>query len=560
MLSKLYIENIAVIERVSVDFTDGFSVLTGETGAGKSILIDAINLILGERASRELIRSGTPRAYVSAVFCALPERACAALAEYGVAPDENGELLIERELAQDGKSACRVAGRPTTAAVLRQIAHHLVNIHGQHDNQSLLQPERHLGFLDSFAHTEEELAAYRAVYQRAREVRAALRALTTGEREKEQRIDMLRYQIGEIDAAALVPGEEEALLSRQTLLRNAERIRAGAGAAYELLYGAEEERTAAECIALAEEELMGIARYAEDLEALAARASELKYAAADLAEELRSFLEGEDYSPEELAEIDDRLDLIRRLKKKYGATIDEILEYGETCRAELSDIELGDVRAEQLQAEFAELKQQLHDAGERLSEKRRRAAAEMERQVTGELASLDMSRVIFKAGFEFFLANGNITYTADGIDKVEFLISANPGEPPRPLSKIASGGELARIMLALKAVLADGDEVATLIFDEIDTGVSGSAADKIGRKLARLAEKKQVFCVTHLPQITAIASHHFLIRKQIADERTRTDVIALDMQGRIRELARMISGANITETALKNAEELLKNH
>ena len=557
MLTQLHIENVAVIERMTVGFGRGFSALTGETGAGKSILIDSIKLVLGERGTRDLIRAGAKSAYVSAIFEELSAPVLAQLAQRGVSPDENGALLIEREVALDGRGQARMNGRPTTVSLLREIAGYLINIHGQHDNAVLLQPESHIRFLDSFAENGVLLERYRALYRRAREIKRAIREISVDAEQRTARIDLLTYQVGEIEAAELRPGEEESLRERLALLKNGARIGRALGAAAEAL--ADDERGAAALLSGAESALRDCAGLSPELEALHGRLVELELEASDAAAEAVTLLDGLAFDETELERVSDRLETVLTLARKYGGSVSAALEYGERSRQELEQIDRSEERTDELRRELRSCLAELKEAAGALTESRKKAGALLEERIMQELSSLDMGRVRFHAGIEIFLANGEVRYTADGVDRVEFLIATNGGEEPKPLAKIASGGELSRIMLAMKTVLASEDEVDTLIFDEIDTGVSGRAAEKIGRKIRRISKEKQALCVTHLSQIAALAEHHYLIEKEEREGRSSTTVRELDFEGRKKELARIISGERITETALHAAEEMLKS-
>ncbi|MBC8535555.1 DNA repair protein RecN [Feifania hominis] len=556
MLTKLYIENIAIIETVTIDFEDGFSVLTGETGAGKSILIDAINMVLGERSSRELIRSGARSALVMAEFEHLPVAALHTLSEAGYAPDEEGKVLLSREMTADGKNTCRIGGRPASVAVLREVGGYLVNIHGQHDNQALLQPEQHIHFLDRYAGNAALLAQYGEAYRRAVSLEREIAKLTMDDQEKNRRIELLRYQLDEIAAADLKPGEEQELAEKQSLLANSQRIMEGAGAAYQLLAG-DEETTAQQLLGQASKALASIAGYAPKLSELSERTTELSVLAQDVAGELADFLAGAECDPGELDRIELRLDQIYRLKKKYGDSVEEILQYADTISAELDEITFSEEKLTKLKAQYESARGEMIRLAQELCESRRAAAKGLESAIAQELSYLDMPNVTFVVQQDMRYSGEAIDYAPLGCDKIEFLISSNLGQQARPLAKIASGGELSRTMLALKSILAKGDDTSTLIFDEIDTGVSGRAAEKIGRKLRAIAADKQVICVTHLSQIAALADHQYLIEKTSDQTSTHTDVRHLDRDGRVRELARLISGATITELALRNAQEML---
>lgn len=554
MLSLLHIENIAVIQTADISFDRGFNVLTGETGAGKSIVIDAIGAVLGERTSRDLIRTGAKSARVSAVFCALPPLAW--FAESGIQPDENGELLLEREIQADGKNICRAGGRLITVSQLKNLGRQLLNIHGQHDGQQLLDERCHLDYLDRFGGTEQALARFSEQYEHMQNCRSALRGLQMDESEKARRIDTLTYQIGELERADLREGEEETLTARRTLLRNAGRLMEAVDEAWLALTGGEDSEGAVTLIEGAARALSSAAGLSEEISQAADQLSELHFAADDAVERIRDLRDGFDFSPEALDEVESRLDVIYRLKKKYGNTVSDMLAYLEHCKAELDDIEFSADRAEKLEQELEQARADAKTAGMELSQQRKAAAERLAQRVQSELAQLDMPKVRFQVAFE--PKDGPEGMDATGLDEVRFLMSANLGEDLKPIQKIASGGELARIMLALKNVLAENDDVTTLVFDEVDTGVSGRAAQKVAEKLYQVARSKQVLCVTHLPQLAAMGDVHFSVEKREADGRTYTAVERLDEARRREELARLTGGASITPTMLEGAGELLK--
>ncbi len=548
MLSLLHIENIAVIERAEIRFDGGFNVLTGETGAGKSIVIDAISAILGERTYRDVIRTGAGKAFVSAVFTRIPPLPW--FAENQVDFDSQ-ELLVQREIFADGKNVCRVNGRPVTVALLKKLGGQLVNIHGQHDSQQLFDEANHLVYLDLFAQNRAELAEYSERYERMAQVQREIQRLSMDESEKLRRVESLQYQIEEIERADLKPGEDQALEDRRKTLQNAEKLVDGLAKAVSALYGDEDQEGAAGLIGEAEHALSRVTRYDGGLAALHERISELVYGVQDAAEELRDRMDDLSYSGEELEQIESRLDVIHRLRRKYGGDVEEILRYLDRARAELEEIEFASDRIEQLNLQLKDLKRQAESAGARLRETRVKAAKALEARLTEELTALDMPKAQFVCQFEAQPMAPN------GMDAVRFLMTANVGEALKPMSKVASGGELARIMLAIKNVLAEQDQVGTLIFDEVDAGVSGRAAQKVAEKLRSVARSKQVLCVTHLPQIAAAANVHLLIAKTERGGRTYTHVTPLDRESRKWEIARIIGGAEITETTLKSAEEML---
>ncbi len=547
MLSLLHIENIAVIERSDISFEKGFNVLTGETGAGKSIVIDAISAILGERAYRDMIRTGAEKASVRGVFSQVPEYPW--FAENGVPYDP--EVLIQREIYLDGRNVCRVNGAPVTVSILRRLGAQLIDIHGQHDSASLFDEGNHLLFLDAFGEHGGLLDAYGAHFARVESLRREISRLQMDEGEKLRRMEMLRYQIAEIEKADPREGEDEALEERRQLLQNAEKLSQGLHTALECLYGGEDNDGAAALLSQAQRELTRLSRYTEAYSGLSERLTDLSYQLQDASEELRSSCGELSDSPEELDQIEARLDVLYKLRRKYGATCADMLAYLEAARQELSEIEFADDHLERLKAQLQAAEKAAWDAALALRSARQAAAQSMSEAILSELSQLDMPRVQFSCAFS------ELELTASGADGVAFYMSANAGEALKPMNKVASGGELARIMLAMKNVLAEKDQVGTLIFDEVDTGVSGRAAQKVAQKLRSVARNKQVLCVTHLPQLAAMAQVHLLISKEERDGRTYTTVSPLDLEGRKRELARIIGGANITETTLKSAEEML---
>ena len=548
MLSLLHIENIAVIECADISFDRGFNVLTGETGAGKSIVIDAISAILGERAYRDMIRTGTERASVRAVFTEVPEFSW--FSENGVEYDP--ETVISREIHLDGKNICRVNGTLVNVSCLHKLGIQLINIHGQHDSAALFDEENHLAFLDAFADNGKLRASYGERYEAVARLRREISALTMDEGEKLRRMENLKYQIAEIEKAELEPGEDDRLEERRKVLQNAEKLSNGMETAVECLYGGEDSDGASGLLAQAEYALARLSRFSDSFAALHDRVSDLMYQVQDAAEEVRDARDSLSYSADELERIESRLDVIHKLRRKYGTTCEDILEYLDKAKKELDEIEFADDKLERLKRNLKKAEKEAWDAALALRENRQQAADTMSKRILSELAQLDMPRVQFACRFT------ETELAANGADAVAFYMSANAGEALKPLSRVASGGELARIMLAMKNVLAEKDQVATLIFDEVDTGVSGRAAQKVAEKLRSVAVHKQVLCVTHLPQLAALANTHLLIAKSERDGRTYTSVTPLDLEGRKRELARIIGGANITETTLKSAEEMLR--
>ena len=547
MLSLLHIENIAVIERSDISFDGGFVVLTGETGAGKSIVIDAISAILGERAYRDMIRTGAQKASVRAVFTDVPRLAW--FEENGVEYDS--EVVIQREIYLDGKNVCRVNGSLVTVSILRKLGIQLINIHGQHDSASLLDEANHLGFLDAFADNDDILTAYTEKYETVSKLRREIDRMTMDEDEKARRMDTLRYQIAEIEKAELEAGEDDVLEDRRKLLQNAEKLSDGMDAAVECLYGGDETDGAASLLAQADRELARLERYTDAFSAIHERVADLMYQVQDAAEEVRDARDGLNYSADELEQIESRLDVIHRLRRKYGASCEDILAYLENAKAELDAIEFADDHLERLKNKLNQAEGEAFDAALQLRKNRKAAAKVLSERILTELTQLDMPRVQFECQF------AEQEMAANGADQVVFYMSANAGEALKSMSKVASGGELARIMLAMKNVLAEKDQVQTLIFDEVDTGVSGRAAQKVAEKLKSVAAHKQVLCVTHLPQLAALAHTHLLIAKEERSGRTFTTVTPLDIEGRKRELARIIGGTNITQTTLDSAAEML---
>ena len=553
MLSLLHIENIAVISSADISFDRGFNVLTGETGAGKSIVIDAIGAIIGARTSRDLIRTGAKSARVKAVFSDLPSLEW--FESQDIHPDENGELLLERTIQSDGKNQCRVNGQPVLVTQLRELGCQLLNIHGQHDGQQLLDESCHLGYLDSFGGLSKPLGAYGAAYGAVQETRKAIQSLQMGEAEKARRIDTLEYQIQELERAALEPGEEEALSGRRELLRNAEKLTRAIDEAWAALSGDDEQPGAVTLLMNAGDSLALGGRHSEELDQLARQVSQLRFAADDLAEQVRDLRDGMEFYPGELDELEGRLDVIYRLKKKYGSSVEEMLDYLERCRRELDEIQFSEDRIRKLEEQLAQQLARATELGRMLSGLRHETAEAMSLRIQSELTQLDMPKVRFQV--EFSPIESEDGMDATGMEKVRFLMSANVGEGLKPIDRIASGGELARIMLALKNVLAENDRVTTMVFDEVDTGVSGRAAQKVAEKLVQVARNRQVLCVTHLPQIAAMGDVHFSVEKGEADGRTYTAVEELDMERRKREIARLTSGDQITEAALMGAGEML---
>ncbi len=550
MLAQLFINNIAVIERASIDLEKGFTVLTGETGAGKSIIIDAIHAVLGERTSKELVRTGTQSASVSALFTGLDEDILRLLDQLSIPREEDGSLLVQRDIRQEGRSSCKLNGAPATVSMLKQVGPRLVTIHGQHESYELLSPEVHMVYLDSFAGLESLLAEYQAAYHTLRETQRKLEALQTDEGEKARLSDLLHYQIDEIQSANVRVGEREELEAQREVIRNSEKIAGTLELLRGLLSGDEDSEGLLTGVEQASVEAERVASYLPELEEAAQKLREAGYLLEDVDAMLRGV--GVDFDPALQEAIEERLDLLYKLGLKYGSSEEKILEFLEDCRSRLHQIEFSDEERERLEAQYEEEKHKAISLAKELSRRRQAASAQFIRQVREELAFLNMPGIQFETEIQ------RVPLYAMGCDKLQFLVSANKGEPPKPMSKIASGGELSRIMLAIKTVLSGKDKVQTLIFDEVDTGISGAAANKVGKKLKQVSQNRQVLCITHLAQIAALADHHLLIEKHVEGERTFTQVQELDFEGRKREVARIIGGDQVTDLQLEMAEEMLK--
>lgn len=552
MLSLLHIENIAIIESADIRFDRGFNVLTGETGAGKSIVIDAIGAVLGERTSRELIRTGAKSALVTAVFSG--GECVPWLAENGFPTAD--ELHLQREILSDGRNACRVNGRPLTVAQLRELGRQLLNIHGQHDGQQLLDPASHLGYLDSFGKTASCLEDYRQAYDEVAALRRQIKSMEMDEAERSRRVDTLQYQIRELERANLKAGEDEELDERKKLLRGAGKLMDAIQEAQQALSGGDDTSGACDLIADAEGAVRSVGRISSQMEELGEKLSALRFAADDAVETLRDLSRDFDFSPDELDRVEGRLDVIYRLKKKYGSTVAEMLNYLGQCREELDRIQDADDTIIRLQEKLDKIRKEAVRRGELLSEARKAAADTLRIRVQEELRQLDMPKVQFQS--QFLPLEGEDSLGPDGMEQIQFLMSANVGEAMKPIQKVASGGELARIMLALKNVLAEDDGIGSLVFDEVDTGVSGRAAQKVAEKMADVARHKQVLCVTHLPQIAAMADTHFAVSKGERGGRTYTQVDRLEQGGRETELARLMGGSSVTSAMMGSARELLE--
>lgn len=549
MLSQLFIKNVAVIESASIDFENGFNVFTGETGAGKSILIDSINAVLGGRTSRDLVRTGEGKAVVSAVFTDISKETEKVLEKLGY--DIEDELLISREISAEGKSICKVNMRPATAGVLKQLSSVLIDVHGQHDSAVLQNPELHIGYIDSFGNTESELSEYRESFKKLKSVDREIKKIISDDSDKTARIDMLKFQIGEIEAAAIEEGEEEELLSLSKRIKSAENIMGLISETVGALDGNGESEGALDGLSTAIENCARLAEFFPQYEGLSEKFKEMYYEFEEFANDVKDNADELDFDPALQNRTERRLDQIFRLKRKYGGSVEEMFKYYNKATEELENIEFSEERLEKLQKEREQLFGETAKLADILTKKRSAAAEAFERAVSEELSYLNMPNVRFKVNFE------ETDFTESGKDNLEFYIATNAGEPLKPLTKIASGGELSRIMLSIKNVLADNDNVDTLIFDEVDTGISGSAAQKVGQKLKQVSKGRQIICVTHLAQVAAYADNHLLISKNTEGGRTFTSVESLEKEGRVNELAR-IMGGTMTEALKKSAEELLE--
>lgn len=551
MLSQLYINNIAVIQKATIELTDGLNVFTGETGAGKTILINAINAVLGGRTPKDLIRHGESKAVVSAVFTDLSDAHIQALSELGLQPEEDGSLLITREISADSKTVCRINGQPATVSMLKAAASRLIDIHGQHDNQQLTAPERHIGFIDSFGKLEEALCKYTQLYSSLKALEHEEQGLQMSEADKAARIELLEYQIDEISKATLQPGEEEELTARRKLIRNSEKLTALLADAIACFDGEDREAGLLELLDGAVDDVRGIGEYIPETSDIFESMENMSYELADFRDRLVEALSRMEYDPRELEHIEARLDVLYRVKRKYGGTVEAALLHLEQAQEELDGIVLLDERRERLAREREKALAAAQKEAAALSAQRAKAAELFTKRVSEELSFLDMPAV------RFTVRHDQVKLRENGMDEMELLISTNPGEPPKPISKIASGGELSRIMLAIKNVWADIDDIPTSIFDEIDTGVSGRAAQKIGQKLRQAAGKRQILCVTHLAQVAAFGENHLLIEKSVCEGKTFTEIRPLSKDERVDEIARIMSGEEITQAARKNAQELL---
>ena len=549
MLSSLQIENVAVIQKAEVHFQPGLNVLTGETGAGKSILIDSINAILGNRTSKDLVRTGAAKAVIRAAFEQVPDAVLDSLEKAGY--ERSDALMLSREITAEGKSSCRINGMPATAAVLRELCGGLININGQHDSVGLLNPARHLGILDDYAQNGVQFQEYYALYRELVRIKRELDAMITDEAEKQRRIDLLSYQVQEIENAALTAGEEQTLESRRRVLANASTIRDRIAQCYALLSGGDEAAGAVDLLGEASNAASDAAQLDEALSGAAGQLTDLYYTAKDVAADLVGRLDAYETNDAELDEIEQRLDLLYKLKRKYGDTVEDVIAFGQKAREELQNIQTSQERYDHLQAEKRRLYAQAREKAEVLTQTRLRAFEELNKRISGTLDFLNMP------GVRMTLRHTRGPLASHGQDGIEFYISTNPGEAPKPLAKIASGGELSRITLAIKNAMADKDAVPTVIYDEIDSGVSGKAASRIGEVLRQSAQGHQILCITHTAQIAALADCHLLIQKNVENDRTYTEIHPLDTEGRVEALARLISGDHVTELSRANAREML---
>ena len=553
MLQNLKIENVAIIESADIYFDNGFNIMTGETGAGKSIIIDSINAVLGERTSRELVRTGTQKASVTAVFKLSNNKVDLLLDELGVDSEDDGTLIIHRSITADGKNSCRINGTPVTVGMLKSLGRELINIHGQHDSQRLLDSESHCGFIDEMADNEELLNEYKSNYFNLCDIRREIASIVTDDEAKARNLELLSYQISEIENAQLAPGEMDELRSTKLFYRNIEKILAAVNEAHIFICGGDEVAGALQEVKMAANRLDDVSEFSASVSENAQLLHDISYQLEDMENRLRNSLDELEYDPEYISQVEARLDYLNKLSRKYGSTEEEMLAFCERCKKEREAIELSDEKISELNRKEAELTKTVKDIAQKLTESRINIGDSFAAAVKAELAFLDMPNVIFMVDRKAVVLNEN------GADEIEFLISPNVGENPKPLAKIASGGELSRIMLAIKNVLSDKDGIGTLIFDEIDTGVSGRAAIKLGKKLKEVSSGRQVICVTHLAQIAAQADHHFSISKSTVNDKTYTSVNHLDREGRKLELARIIGGETVTQTQLDMAEEMLTN-
>ena len=550
MLSQLYIENIAVIEKATIEFHQGLNILTGETGAGKSIIIDSMHGILGERTSKDMVRNGAESAFVSGLFTDLTDQAISKLRELGFEPEEDASVLVQRTIQAEGKSTCRINGRPATVSALKELGKTLMNIHGQHESYHLLSPELHIHYIDKSGDLNTLVREYRSVYQELKQIQSEIGAHATDEAEKLRRIDLLTYQIEELEQANLRENEKEELMERKTTMMHAEKIASAITAAKAALDGDESFDGVLSTLTAITASLQDSEQYLPALNPIIQKLHELSYGLEDVSEALREQESQIEFDASELLEIETRLDLLYRLSIKYGQTTEEILAFLEKCRQELDQINHSEETLIQLNETYEILKEKAIQLAKKLSDKRKKTAEQFTKKVKHELQFLNMP------GIEFQVEQERVPLNSNGCDKIQFLISVNPGEPAKPIAKIASGGELSRIMLAIQTVLSAHDDLDTMIFDEVDTGISGSAAQKVGLKLHEVSKHAQVICITHLAQIACLADYHLLIQKQVTENKTYTQVIPLNQDGQTKEIARMIGGEAITPLLLQNAQEM----
>ncbi len=551
VLSQLYIENVAVIEKATIEFHKGFNILTGETGAGKSIIIDSMHGILGERTSKDMIRNGAGAAFVSGLFTDLTEQTISKLRELGFEPEEDGSVLVQRTIQVEGKSTCRINGRPATVSALKELGKTLMNIHGQHESYHLLSPELHIHYIDESGDLNTLVKEYRSVYQQLKQIQSEIGAHATGEAEKLRHIDLLTYQIEELEQANLRENEKEQLMERKTAMMHAEKIASAITAAKAALDGDESFDGVLSTLTAITASLQDSEQYLPTLNPIIQKLYELSYGLEDVSEALREQESQIEFDSSELLEIETRLDLLYRLSIKYGQTTEEMLAFLEKCRQELNQINHSEETLIQLNETYEILKEEAIQLARKLSDKRKKTAEQFTKKVKHELQFLNMP------GIEFQVEQERVPLNSNGCDKIQFLISVNPGEPAKPIAKIASGGELSRIMLAIQTVLSAHDDLGTMIFDEVDTGISGSAAQKVGLKLHEVSKYAQVICITHLAQIACLADYHLLIQKQVTENKTYTQVIPLSKDGQTKEIARMIGGQAITPLLLQNAQEMI---
>ena len=551
MLSQLYIENVAVIEKATIEFHKGFNILTGETGAGKSIIIDSMHGILGERTSKDMVRNGAESAFVSGLFTDLTDQAISKLRELGFEPEEDASVLVQRTIQAEGKSTCRINGRPATVSALKELGKTLMNIHGQHESYHLLSPELHIHYIDESGDLNTLVKEYRNVYQELKQIQSEIGAHATDEAEKLRRIDLLTYQIEELEQANLRENEKEELMERKTTMMHAEKIASAITAAKAALDGDESFDGVLSTLTAITASLQDSEQYLPALNPIIQKLHELSYGLEDVSEALREQESQMEFDASELLEIETRLDLLYRLSIKYGQTTEEMLAFLERCRQELSQINHSEETLIQLNETYEILKEKAIQLAKQLSDKRKKTAEQFTKMVKHELQFLNMP------GIEFQVEQERVPLNSNGCDKIQFLISVNPGEPAKPIAKIASGGELSRIMLAIQTVLSAHDDLDTMIFDEVDTGISGSAAQKVGLKLHEVSKYAQVICITHLAQIACLADYHLLIQKQVTNHKTYTQVIPLSKEAQTKEIARMIGGEAITPLLLQNAQEMI---